>query len=83
VVVVCCYPTFGLDFAATEAVQREILQRQEANAAIIYASTDLEELLALSDRIIVLHSGTITGELPAGSATSEQLGLLMSGAEAA
>jgi simple sugar transport system ATP-binding protein len=32
-VVVCCYPTFGLDFAATEAVQREILQRREVNAA--------------------------------------------------
>ena len=82
-VVVCCYPTFGLDFAATVAIQREILQRRQANAAVVYASTDLEELLSLTDRILVLHAGRVTGELVTAAATSEQLGLLMSGVEAA
>jgi simple sugar transport system ATP-binding protein len=49
---------------------------------VILASADLDELLELSDRIVVLHAGRIVGECDAESATAEQLGLMMGGAEA-
>jgi simple sugar transport system ATP-binding protein len=82
-VIVCCYPTRGLDFNATEAVQREIYSRREEGTAIVYASVDLDELLELTNRIVVLHRGRMTGELTTKDATAEQLGLLMTGADAA
>lgn len=82
-VIVCCYPARGLDFAAAAAVQREIKARREDGAAIVYASVDLDELLELTDRIIVLHRGQVTGNLVTADATAEQLGLLMIGADAA
>lgn len=82
-VIVCCYPARGLDFAATEAVQQEIASRRDDGAAIVYASVDLEELLELTDRIVVLHRGRMAGEVPTSEATPEQLGLLMTGADAA
>jgi general nucleoside transport system ATP-binding protein len=82
-VIVACYPTRGLDFAATEAVQQAILARRDEGAAIVYVSVDLDELLTLSDRIIVLHQGTLQGVLSAAVATPERLGLLMGGAAAA
>lgn len=81
--IVCCYMTRGLDFAATEAVKREILKRRDGGAAIVYASVDLDELLAVTDRIVALHEGQITGEVVTSGATAEQLGLLMGGADAA
>jgi simple sugar transport system ATP-binding protein len=82
-VIVACYPTRGLDFGATEAVQQAILAHRDDGAAIVYVSVDLDELLSLSDRIIVLHDGTLQGELSAAVATPEQLGLLMGGVAAA
>jgi ABC-type uncharacterized transport system ATPase subunit len=82
-VIVACYPTRGLDFGATDAVQQAILAHRDEGAAIVYVSVDLDELLSLSDRIIVLHQGTLQGELAAAVATPEQLGLLMGGAAAA
>ena len=82
-VIVACYPTRGLDFGATEAVQQAILVHRDEGAAIVYVSVDLDELLSLSDRIIVLHQGILQGELAAAVATPEQLGLLMGGAAAA
>jgi ABC-type uncharacterized transport system ATPase subunit len=82
-IIVCCYPTRGLDIAASDAVRREILLRRDEGAAIVWASVDLDELLAMTDRIIVLHQGKMTGEVLTKDVTAEQLGLLMGGAEAA
>jgi simple sugar transport system ATP-binding protein len=82
-VIVCCYPARGLDFAATAAIQREIASRRDDGAAIVYVSVDLDELLELTDRIVVVHRGRITGVLVTAEATAEQLGLLMTGADAA
>jgi simple sugar transport system ATP-binding protein len=81
-IVVCCYPTRGLDFAATLGVQDEIVRLRESGAAVLYATVDLDELLAVSDRILVLAHGRIAGELPVGEASAERLGLLMGGAAA-
>ncbi len=82
-VVVACYATRGLDFAATNAVQREIMSQRDGGAAIVYVSVELEELITLADRILVLHHGEMQGEVPAATATPEKLGLLMGGARAA
>ena len=78
-VLVVSQPTRGLDVGATDDVRAEILARRAAGTAILLVSEDLDELLALSDRLIVLYEGRIVGELAAGEADPERLGLLMAG----
>jgi simple sugar transport system ATP-binding protein len=77
--VVVAQPTRGLDVGAAEYVHRELLDRRASGAAILLVSEDLEELLALADRLVVLYEGTIAGELAADEATPARLGLLMAG----
>jgi simple sugar transport system ATP-binding protein len=72
-------PTRGLDVGATEAVRKYILAERAKGTAVLLISEDLDELLALSDRLIVLYEGEIVGELPAYEATAEGLGMLMGG----
>jgi len=79
----CCYPTWGLDVAAAAAIQRQVAALRDAGAAVLYASVDLDELLAVTDRLVVLHQGAVTGELASAEATAEQVGLLMGGRQAA
>lgn len=78
-VVLSCFATRGLDFASTEAVHRRIRDMRAQGSAVAYASVDLEELLELTDRILVLHEGRVAGLLDTRDATSERLGLLMGG----
>ena len=61
-VVVVSQPTRGLDVGATEYVRSELLARRAAGSAILLVSEDLDELLALSDRVIVLYEGRIVGD---------------------
>jgi ABC-type uncharacterized transport system ATPase subunit len=82
VLVLACFATRGLDFASTEAVHRRILEMRARGAAVLYASVELDELLELTDRIVVLYHGRLAGELPTSQATSEELGMLMGGSEA-
>lgn len=77
--IVVAQPTRGLDVGATEFVHRELLDRRAAGAAILLVSEDLEELLALSDRLLVIYEGSIVGALSVREATPERLGLLMAG----
>jgi general nucleoside transport system ATP-binding protein len=79
-VVLSCYPTWGLDFAATAAVHAELARRREAGAAVLLASMDLDELLDVADRIVVMQGGRVSGELAAARASAEEIGLLMGGA---
>ncbi len=72
-------PTRGLDVGATEAVRNLVLAERARGTGVLLISEDLDELLALSDRLIVFYEGQIVGELPAEEATSERLGLLMAG----
>ena len=60
-VVVVSQPTRGLDVGATEYVRTELLARRAAGAAILLVSEDLDELLALSDRLVVLYEGRVVG----------------------
>ncbi len=72
-------PTRGLDVGATAVVRDQILAERDRGIAVLLISEDLDELLALSDRLLVIYEGKIVGEMPASEATAERLGLLMSG----
>lgn len=76
---VAVHPTRGLDVGATEAVQKLLLEQRRAGAAILLISEDLDELLAVSDRIAVLFDGQLIGEMPTADADIEKIGLLMAG----
>jgi ABC-type uncharacterized transport system ATPase subunit len=70
-------PTRGLDVGAIEGVQRLLLAQREAGAAILLISEELEELITLSDRILVIYEGQIMGETRDGDI--EKIGLMMTG----
>jgi len=78
-VILCCYPTRGLDFAACAAVHAELGRSRHKGAAIIVVSMDLAELLDLSDRIVVMQGGRIIGETPADEAYTAEIGMMMGG----
>ena len=72
-------PTRGLDVGAIETVHRMLLALREAGAAILLISEELDEILALSDRIDVLYEGRVVGTFPAANADIGRIGLLMTG----
>jgi len=76
---VAVQPTRGLDIGATEYVRWELLEQRKKGAAILLISEDLDEILALSDRIAVIYEGRIMDIVPRAQATPEKLGLLMAG----
>ena len=78
-IVICCYPTIGLDLGAARAVRERIRHLRDEGAAVLYASTDLDEILEVSDRVSVMHGGRLVGSLSADEATAERLGLMMGG----
>ena len=77
--IVAMQPTRGLDVGATEAVQLQLLAERDRGAAILYISTELEEVMAISDRIAVMYTGEFVGVLDATTATVEEIGFLMAG----
>ena len=81
--IIAMQPTRGLDVGATEYVQTALLAERSRGAAILYISTELEEVMAMSDRIAVLYEGQILAVLEAATATSAELGLLMAGERSA
>jgi general nucleoside transport system ATP-binding protein len=80
---VAVHPTRGLDVGAIEAVHRVLLERREAGCAILLISEDLDEILALADRVDVMYEGRIVGSFPVDTADIGTIGLLMTGGEAA
>jgi simple sugar transport system ATP-binding protein len=72
-------PTQGLDVGATEFVQNKLLEAKKAGAAILLISEDLDEVLALSDRIAPMYEGQFMDILPGGEAEREIVGGLMAG----
>ncbi len=78
-VVIVSQPTRGLDVGASEYVRGELLAQRRDGAAILLMSEDLDELISLSDRLVVLYEGRIVGQMDAPSADAEQLGMLMAG----
>jgi simple sugar transport system ATP-binding protein len=78
-VIIAAQPTRGLDIGATEYVRERLLEQRRNGVAIMLISEDLDEILALSDRIAVLYEGRVMDILPREQATPEKLGLLMAG----
>jgi general nucleoside transport system ATP-binding protein len=78
-VIVAAQPTRGLDIGATEYVREQLLEQRRKGVAVMLISEDLDEILALSDRIAVLYEGQIMDIVPCEKATPEKLGLLMAG----
>ena len=79
-VLIAAQPTRGLDVGATEYVRKRLLEERTRGTAVILLSEDLDEVLALSDRIAVIYEGKIMGVVPSAEATPEKIGLLMAGA---
>ena len=78
-VLVIAQPTRGVDIGASEFIHRRIMEKRAAGCAILLSSADLDEVLRLSDRIITLYEGRVTGEFTAEAITREQLGYYMTG----
>jgi len=79
-VVIASQPTRGLDVGATEYVRSRLLDQRKTGSAVLLISEDLDEIIALSDRVAVIYEGRIMGLVQAREVTVEQLGLMMSGA---
>nr|WP_244351137.1 ABC transporter ATP-binding protein [Thermostichus vulcanus] len=79
--ILAAQPTRGLDISAIEYVHHQLLQQRQMGAGILLISTELEEILQLSDRIVVLYEGKIRGETAAERVDIHQLGLWMAGRE--
>jgi len=81
VVLVAASPTRGLDVAGIEVVHAYLREAADRGVGVLLLSEDLDEILALADRIVVMYEGAVVGEREAESATVEELGLLMAGGE--
>ena len=79
-VVVAAQPTRGLDIGATEYVHEKLLEQKRRGAGVLLISEDLDEILALSDRILVIFKGQINGEFEADVVDLDRISLLMAGA---
>jgi len=82
-VLVAAQPTRGVDIGAIEFIHRQIVAARDAGLAVLLVSADLNEVMSLSDRILVMFEGRMMGEVAQAEATAETLGLLMAGAAAA
>jgi simple sugar transport system ATP-binding protein len=78
-VLIAAQPTRGLDVGAIEFVHRRLVEQRDAGKAVLLVSLELEEILSLSDRIIVLYEGRIVAEFPP-DVSEEEVGIAMTGA---
>lgn len=81
-VIVFEQPTRGLDLRATDAVRRTIVAARDRGASIVLISADLDEVVLLSDRVVVFFEGRIVGQRTSGAIDPNDIGLLMAGAQA-
>jgi general nucleoside transport system ATP-binding protein len=78
---IAAQPTRGLDVAAVQSVHQRLREHAESGGAVLLVSLDLDELLALSDRIYVLFAGRVVGELKREEFDERRIGRLMLGAD--
>ena len=74
-------PTRGLDVGAIEYIHKAIVNERDQGSAILLVSLELDEVMNLSDRILVMYEGEIVGEVDPKKTTLQELGLYMSGAK--
>jgi simple sugar transport system ATP-binding protein len=80
-VLVAASPTRGLDVGAIETVHSYLRQAADEGVAVLLISEDLDEILALADRVVVLYEGRVSGEFDPAATTVEEIGLAMAGGE--
>jgi len=78
---VAVQPTRGLDVGAIEYIHKQIVRSRDSGTAVLLVSLELEEVMSLSDRILVMYEGEIVGELDPKTTTVQELGLYMAGAK--
>jgi len=72
-------PTRGLDIGAIEFIHRRLIEMRNSGGAVLMISVELDEIMSLSDRILVMFDGSIIGEVAQADATEQILGLMMAG----
>lgn len=80
-VLVAVQPVRGLDIGAIEYIHKQLIKERDAGSGVLLISLELDEVMDLPDRILVMHEGRIVGELDPKKTTYEELGLYMSGAK--
>ena len=78
---VAVQPTRGLDVGAIEYIHSQIVRQRDLGKAVLIVSLELDEVMNLSDRILVMYEGEIVGELDPKTTTVDELGLYMAGAK--
>ena len=78
-VLICCEPTRGIDIGAMEFIHDQILEKRKKGCGVLLVSSELSEIMTLSDRIYVLFEGKIAGEFKRGAVDEKTLGILMLG----
>ena len=76
---IAAQPTRGLDVGSIEYIHRRLIEKRDEGTAVLLVSVELDEIMALSDRIAVMYEGEITAIVDAGTVTRRELGLLMAG----
>ena len=80
---IACQPTRGLDLAAVEAVRAQLRRVRDDGCAVLLVSLDLDEVLALADRVVVMFEGRLNGEFARADVEELELGRRMLGAGSA
>ncbi len=78
-VLLVAQPTRGVDVGAAEYIHRRLIEQRDAGTAVLIVSEDLDEVLSLADRILVIYEGRLIGEVDAKEASRDTLGLMMAG----
>jgi len=75
-------PTRGIDVSAAQYIHRRLVEQRDAGTAVLIISEDLDEVMSISDRILVMYEGRIIGSADPRTSTREAIGLMMAGIEA-
>ncbi|BCX30402.1 heme ABC transporter ATP-binding protein [Latilactobacillus curvatus] len=78
-VLIAANPTRGVDVGAIEYIHQSLIEQRNQGCGILFVSFELDEILKLADRVLVMHAGQIVGEVDPQTTTSQTLGLLMAG----
>lgn len=78
-VIIACQPTRGLDFSATHFLRTKLIESAQNNVGVLVISSDLDELMELSDRIVVMFRGKVVGDVRRDEVDLQKLGLMMAG----
>jgi simple sugar transport system ATP-binding protein len=80
-IMIAVQPARGLDVGATEFIHKRLVEQRESGKAVLLISLELEEIMNLSDRILVIYEGELVGDLDPKKTTIQELGLYMAGAK--